>query len=146
MNPARSVAAAIALGAALTVVLLTSGCATGMKAAYGSLASAEALVVGVSRELPAYSEAHQRGLVEAARTAEEARIAVAEWRAKRETIVKAIEGGHASVQLARDAIHDIEKGIREKSQLADWIAPALRAVLNLRNVLKAVGVVIPGVL
>ncbi len=144
---ARSLWAALAVACALGAVLLWAGCGTGMKTAYGSLSSAEALVVAVSRELPAYSEAHQRRLVEAAGNDEEAaRSAVKAWRERREHIVKAIEGGHASVQLARDAIHDIEKGVREKHEIQDWIAPALRAVLNLRNVLKAVGVHIPGII
>lgn len=126
--------------------LLLAGCGTTMQAAYGSLATAERLAVDCAAGFPDFDREHQRRIIELADSKEKGADALAAWREKRENIVKAIEGTHASVKLARDAIHDIEQGVREKHELQKWIAPALRAAMNLREVLRAMGVKIPGVL
>lgn len=123
----------------LVVAVCCTGCPAGLAVTYTSLTIVEKRVASAAERFPAYSEAKQLAMLEAAATRPEYSAAVTAWREKRETAVRAIEGTHASVKLARDGIADVRAGLRKASELSTWIAPTIRAAQNLFPLLAALG-------
>lgn len=121
-----------------------SGCATGLKASYASLAAAETIAGASAEAFVRFNAEQEAKVVAEAKTKDEGNKAFAVWRSKADHIAQAIEGVHASVKLARDGIKDVAAGIRHPSELGGWITAALNAAFNLKNLLTGLGVKLPG--
>ena len=137
---------AIAIGVLIICIgaALVSGCNTGLKASYASLAAAESIAGASAEAFVRFNAEQESKVVAEAKTREEGNKAFAEWRSKADHIVQAIEGVHASVKLARDGIKDVAAGIRSPSDLSGWIAAALNAAMNLKRLLTGLGIKMPG--
>lgn len=118
---------------------LASACAEGVAGSYNLLTAVERRVNRAAERFPAYSEAKQQALLDASATRPEYNAAAGAWREKRELGVRAIEGTHATVKLARGGIADVRAGLRNAKELSTWIGPALRAAQNLFPLLEALG-------
>jgi hypothetical protein len=116
------------------------GCGSALKNTYASLATAERLVVAAAEELPRFDEARQAKIIKDAKTGDEARAKLKEWRDTREKVVKGIEGAHASIQLARDAMDGISRGVGNPKDLGTWAGVAIRVYQDLMALLRVVGV------
>jgi hypothetical protein len=134
------------VGWALIVAAVTCGCANALKATYASLDTTERLVIAAAREFPRFDEQRQAAIIAEAKTNEEARARLYEWHATQKKLSMAIEGAHASVQLARDTVNGIAKGVGNPADLATWAGVAVRVYQDLTALLKAVGVTLGGLL
>lgn len=144
MNPARSVAAAIALALALCGVLLSGGCVSAYAVTAGSLTAAEKTVQAASEQFPVFDAMQRKKIVMSAASREGGAHALAEWDETAEKIAKAVEGAHASVRLAADGLKGVRDGLRKPGELSSWIGPALRVGVDLVRLLEAVGLKLKG--
>ena len=113
--------------------------ACGLKTTYALLSAAEQVDKAAAAQLPDFDRQTRAGIVLTAKSTEDGTARLHDWDGKVEKLVKAVEGVHASVILARDGANDVSKGIRAKAELSGWIDPVLRAAVNLKNLLASVG-------
>lgn len=151
MSRARSIVAAIvtvSLAAALGAFFGTLGGCTLSQAVAGSykgLTVAEGIVGAATVQFPTLTKAHELAIVAASTNdPDRGRAKIDAWRVTSDRIIKAIEGTDNSIKLARDAIAEIRKGVRDRNQLGGWIATAIRLGIDLKDLLSAAGVPLGG--
>lgn len=114
----------------------------GLAPYYATLSGVEKLISASADHFKDFDKAKRTQIVHDAKTETEGLKALADWDLTAEKLAKAIEGTDASVRLARDALADIAKGVRSKSDLGAWIGPILKTAENLRVLLASVGFVV----
>lgn len=131
-----------ALLALLFLVPLLSACTTTQltTASYKGLSLAEKTVGVASDRFPALERNHRLELVAKSTSEADANAKVATWDVTASRLTTAIQGTDATVKMCRDAIAEIRKGLRDKSQLAGWIATGIKLGIDLKDLLAASGV------
>lgn len=131
----------ITASALAMLALLFSACHVNLYATtYATLTLAEKVDRAALDQFPALDKYKRAQIVQAAKSEEEGKAALAEWDIKVEKIVKAINGTDAAVKLARDAMVDIKAGKRSEAELSTWIASAVNLGVDLKNLLESAGV------
>ena len=125
--------------AMIWLVLSLGMTACGLGTTYALLSAAEQVDKAAAAQLPDYDRQVRAGIVLTSKSTEDGAARLHDWDGKVEKLVKAVEGVHASVVLARDGVVDVSKGLRAKTELTGWIDPVLRAAMNLKNLLSSVG-------
>ena len=107
---------------------------------YKGLGIAEKTVSVALVRFPLASRNHRLELVAKATTEAEGKAALDAWDVTEARISKAVLGTDATVKMCRDALAEISKGVRDKAQLAGWIATGIRLGFDLKDLLAAAGV------
>ena len=128
----------------LLAVVSLSACAQGYAASYAGLTAAERINEAAADQFPALDKEKRAGIVRIAKSEAEGKELLAAWDLTAERLVKAVEGTHASVQLARDALAEIKSGLRDKRQLGGWVSTAIQLGIELKDILAASGVPLRG--
>ncbi len=133
--------------ALLLFVTVLPGCtlAQAVTGSYKGLAVAEATVLVTMEKFPTASRNHRLAIVAKAASEDQGKAELAAWDVVESRISRAIIGTDATVKLCRDAIAEISKGIRDKSQLAGWIATGIRLGIDIKDLLAASGVPLEGI-
>lgn len=130
----------------LPLCLTLSGCtlAQAITGSYKGLTLAETTVATAIKQFPPAARTHRLELVNKATSEAQGQAALDAWDVTEGRISKAILGTDATVKLCRDAIAEISKGVRDKSQLAGWIATGIRLGIDIKDLLAAAGVPLGG--
>jgi ATP-dependent Clp protease ATP-binding subunit ClpA len=125
-------------GLALTMV----GCTTSQLAtnSYKTLTAAESIVGEAAKQFPQLDREHRAQIVARATSEADGVAKLAAWDVTADRLQKAIAGTDATVKMCRDGIADVRAGLKDKSQLAGWIAAGIRLGLDLSDLLASVGV------
>jgi hypothetical protein len=121
------------------LALSLAGCTTAYSVTAASLVTANKIVQAAAEQFPPFDKDKRTAIVNAATSRDAGAAALNEWTKTSDTVVKAIEGAHASVQLGADGLKGVRDGLRNPKDLGTWVAPAIRVGLDLINLLAAVG-------
>lgn len=111
---------------------------------YKGLAIAEKTVGAANAQFPTLDRGHRKEIVDKASTEQQGKDQLAAWDVTADRLVKSIQGTDATIKLCRDALAEISKGVRDKAQLAGWIATGIRLGIDLKDLLAASGVPLGG--
>lgn len=145
-DPPAAPPAAALLPLLFLPALLLSACtlSQAVSGSYKGLTAAETIVGVAQKQFPPTARNHRLEIVAKAKTEAESRAGLDAWMVTEERIAKSIEGTDATVKLCRDAIAEIRRGVRDKNQLAGWIATGIRLGIDLKDLLAAAGVPLGG--
>lgn len=128
---------AVIVGVGITLAALFAGC--GLTPYYKALDVAEKINIVAAQKFPDFDKAKRSQLVQAAHDKADGEQQLASWDVTADKLIKASEGIHASVILAKDGLKDVKAGVRKWSELTAWIGPVLRGATNLVALFAAVG-------
>lgn len=149
-SPPDSITTTTTVTTPLLVLALLSallpGCtlAQAVTGSYKGLTLAEKVVGEATKQFPALDRNHRLEIVAKASTEQQGKDGLAAWDVTSDRLVKSIQGTDATIKLVRDALAEISKGVRDKAQIAGWIATGIRLGLDLKDLLAAAGVPLKG--
>jgi hypothetical protein len=134
----------VVIGYAIALVAAFGACANPIAAARNAVTTAAKVQSEGKRDFVAFDKRHQAALVEEAPTQDAALVSLASYRAQRAKVVTLFQSVWLATVAAETAANLAEAGMKDKSDVAGYIAALLQTVGELRDALTALGVPLGG--
>lgn len=125
---------------------LLAGCDKFYIASAASITTADKAVQVAADQLPTAEAAKLAQITATAATRDDAVNGAALLRKKGDVAETSIISSHKSLKFAADALMDVRRGLASKGEVSKWIAAAVRAYRDLRELLHDFDIDLPGVI